>query len=446
MRRAGVIATAACLGSIGLPAGAAPFQTIVVQPIQVCETNNTGCAPLNLNSAPTNVIYGQADIGITYLAPKILNNSAFTSVDVVANNLNQLDEARQLLRGAPLASLGLSANSSILNMFFVDELRETNLDGSPTAVGAGAAGFAFINGNGIIVDKDARIDTIAHEIGHNAGLDHTTFGAGASNNLMTDGGTRLSPSTVGDIAPNGQARDLLTAAQIDEARNPLFSVDLAKVTAQAAAAACAPFTDPAFSCFRVAFDTLPGGSTTAELKSLQLRFATDPFETIHHVGGGLFRTGIFGTLNPDPGGIGAGTGVTGTAIAPELSLLAGNGLNVKFTFASGQFDFGDQFVILDLPDLGESGAPLSFRFDFANGFSTSGAFDGTSASSADPFEITFEGTPFFENFNVPDSLLGEVDPPGIAAVPEPPTALLLAGVVFLLGWRAQRRGAARIAY
>src|SRR5688500_17551579 len=133
MRRVGVIAAAACLGSIGVPAGAAPFQTIVVQPIQVCETNNAGCAPFNLNSAPTNAIYGQAEIGITYLAPNILNNSAFTSVDVVTNNLNQLDEARQLLRGAPLASLGLSANSSILNMFVVNELRETNLDGSPTA-------------------------------------------------------------------------------------------------------------------------------------------------------------------------------------------------------------------------------------------------------------------------------------------------------------------------
>ena len=33
-------------------------------------------------------------------------------------------------------------------------------------------GFGYINGNGAVVDAAARLDTIAHELGHVVGLDH----------------------------------------------------------------------------------------------------------------------------------------------------------------------------------------------------------------------------------------------------------------------------------
>jgi filamentous hemagglutinin family protein len=422
-----MIAAAASLGSIGFSAEAAPFQTIVVQPIQVCATDGSSCAAVNLNAAVGNAIYGQADVGITYLAPKTLFASEYLTTDIVANNQNPIDEVRQLLRGSPLASLGLSANSSILNAFFVNELREVDLNGTLTGSGTGAVGFAFINGNGIVIDQGARIDTLPHEIGHNLGLDHGTFGAGAANNLMTSGSIRVSPASVADIAPNGQALDQLNAAQIAEARNPLFSVGLARVVAEQGAGAdiarCRDFLN-GFRCLQVNYD--PSLPSATQLKSLQLRFLTDDF----------LNTGITGILDPHAG--------TTRLLTPEFSPLPGGGVNVKFTFAPGDFEFGDEFLIAERPLFGGSGNPLSFTFDFANGFSTQGSFDGISASSDRPLEITYDGDPLVPNF-VPLSDLFEVDPAGpLAAVPEPSTALLLAGgLAWLVGRRRNERRATR---
>ncbi|MEL6815107.1 MAG: reprolysin-like metallopeptidase, partial [Cyanobacteria bacterium J06598_3] len=73
----------------------------------------------------------------------------------------------------------------------------------------------FNNGRG-------RADTIAHEIGHNLGLRHATFGAGAPNNLLTDGDDRNIPTSVADVGADGAGLSRLTDAQIKEILNSPF--------------------------------------------------------------------------------------------------------------------------------------------------------------------------------------------------------------------------------
>ena len=95
----------------------------------------------------------------------------------------------------PLAStLG---ESNALDVFFV-------LDYPGQAV----FGQSWINGDGVSIGGNAaftspstgpgpRFDVLAHEIGHALDLDHTTFGAGGTNNLMTTGANRAVASTSG---------------------------------------------------------------------------------------------------------------------------------------------------------------------------------------------------------------------------------------------------------
>jgi hypothetical protein len=95
----------------------------------------------------------------------------------------------------PLAStLG---ESNALDVFFV-------LDFPGQAV----FGQSWINGDGVSIGGNAtftspptgpgpRFDVLAHEIGHALDLDHTTFGAGGTNNLMTTGANRAVASTSG---------------------------------------------------------------------------------------------------------------------------------------------------------------------------------------------------------------------------------------------------------
>jgi hypothetical protein len=79
----------------------------------------------------------------------------------------------------------VSPTASVINMFFVNKL-------NPPASQSGSQlyDFSWVNNNGISIGGNAffpafpltpRIDTLAHAIFHNLGLDHTTYGAGPYN-------------------------------------------------------------------------------------------------------------------------------------------------------------------------------------------------------------------------------------------------------------------------
>jgi hypothetical protein len=123
---------------------------------------------------------------------------------------------------------GGPAAGSIIRLLFVNSITDC---GGP---GAGIFGCGYVDANGLAVADNVfsfnggigRLDTIAHELGHNLGLGHTDFGAGGALNLMTSGGTRTIPSSINDVFPDGADTDQLTAAQITEALNSNFLVSV----------------------------------------------------------------------------------------------------------------------------------------------------------------------------------------------------------------------------
>lgn len=213
----------ACGGGSGGSGSSSFTRQLFVQPIQVCDDNGVNCADIQFYEEITDKIWAQAGIDISFLTPNRLNSSTYLSIapnpDASFPFTNY--EFYQLsFTGGPGAfgrHPDSGSNTGPLNMWFVDQIE--------SASGI-VFGTAWIGSNGVLISDETfafnggigRLDTIAHEIGHNLGLRHSDFGAGGSNNLMTTGTVRNIPSSIEDVTPDGANLAQLTQSQIDQAR------------------------------------------------------------------------------------------------------------------------------------------------------------------------------------------------------------------------------------
>lgn len=213
-RLLGVVAALVFVSALGPVASAAITNRVTVQPIQV--QNSAGekaNAGMELFEPETDKIWAQAGIDIDFLDWNTIVNDDLYVLDDHDGEDGILDEIAD--RDSP----GASSDSSVLNMWFVDEIDDND---DNTLI----FGLAFQPGTTIAI-ADAvfgqgtggeRLDTIAHEIGHNLGLPHTSPEEGEtsppSDNLMTTGSERTVPDSIDDIYPDGLQLDRLTSDQI----------------------------------------------------------------------------------------------------------------------------------------------------------------------------------------------------------------------------------------
>jgi hypothetical protein len=177
----------------------------------------------NLNI--TRQIWLQAGVDITFLPIKRYNNSNYQNLTVSCtksscDSTSPNGGLQELSLGNPTFPTPMPplapASANAINVFFVNALTAGNTN-TPSPI----YGFGWLNGNGIAIAANtfyptARLDTLAHEIGHALNADHTTFGAGSTNtsgtpdggpvNVMTAGGYRMTPTSSGNLsmpAPGG---------------------------------------------------------------------------------------------------------------------------------------------------------------------------------------------------------------------------------------------------
>jgi len=217
----------ACLSFLALSAQASIIdKALTVQVYRLCDNAGTNCASLGpladqYYEAEVNKVWAQAGIQVSFNFVQNINSTAFSFLDDNVSGDGFADLAS--LYGAPGAS-----STSVVDMYLVHTV-------------ANSYGEGWLGAGGLVISMDyvlaysaaGRIDTIAHELGHNLGLVPNSVanadGGGHStqpNQLMASGGIRTIPTSLADIAPSGTALDYLHSDKIAVARSSSLLHDI----------------------------------------------------------------------------------------------------------------------------------------------------------------------------------------------------------------------------
>ena len=196
---------------------------LTIQVFQLCNGSGVNCASLGpagdlFYAAETNKIWAQAGISVSFQFVQQIDSTKFSTIDDTSGSGHTF--------GDLAGTYGTHGPSStIVDMFLVHPI-------------SGAYGESWFDAGGLVIGMDdvmafnagdpaypnGRIDTIAHELGHNLGLVPASLGGDAGahssnpNYLMASGGIRNVPGTSADIAPDGLNLDQIPADQIAYAR------------------------------------------------------------------------------------------------------------------------------------------------------------------------------------------------------------------------------------
>jgi hypothetical protein len=197
-----IVLTAAALGFAATHAYASKGGKVTIQPIIVRDDMGNNAPNWKIFGPETQKIWDQANLSISWLTPNFFNDTALQNID----GTNAADDTPQpTFDDLTKPGHGQNANPLVIDMWFVHTISM-------------AWGEGFLGGNGIAISSDTvtannRLDTEAHELGHNLGLDHV---AGADF-LMNPGDTRDVPTGLGEINPDGKKWDKLSADEIKTA-------------------------------------------------------------------------------------------------------------------------------------------------------------------------------------------------------------------------------------
>lgn len=384
------------LGFVSVPLSA-ESAVIRVQPIQVCNNQGTECAQVDTFEKETNKIYAQNGDSVEFLPVKVLKSSRFLDLKTTT-----------LADGLIASETGTERTEGAYDMWFVRSI-----------TGGMRAGRAAYAADGVVISDDIialrRIDTIAHELGHNLGFSHVDrYFDDASPYLMASGGVRRVPDNLENIAPDGAQLSRFSGAV------PTISLDM-----------IGSIPGDTASFFNVSY--LDGIATDVELRRISLdlgpaRAFVAPTDEA------LSLSNLNGISAEDISDFGAFDG------SPLVSLdLAPGSFSPLDSFSFG-FDIG----LLD--SAGAFGATpeqlrdATVRFDFNNGFTVTNPLSDLRVVSI------FDPT---ANYDRPISRFSEPDPmwPQPAAIPVPPSGFLVLGTLAASGFAryVHRRRSARVA-